>query len=145
MTPGSAVVVALTATAMVGFRAGSFSSTYRLDSVSGNTNSLVLNSGAAVIDVGSSNTQELRVTVFGGASRNADLSGPNQLLASFNDEGTHQGGIATIGQGVCKLHVATFSAQGMSGTLDCQNVAPLMGSSAPAGFQASIQAKAAAG
>lgn len=131
--------------ATITFRAGSFSSTYTLDSDSNPANGLVLSSRQAFLDLGSASTQELRVTVIGGAAANSDLSGPNQVLASFADETTHQGGIATVGQGLCKLHLATFGATGMSGNLDCENVAPLMGSSGQVNFQASIQANPAAG
>lgn len=137
--------IALKATATINFRAGSFSSTYMLDSDSNPANGLVLSSRQAFLDLGSSSTQELRVTVIGGGAANSDLSGPDQVLASFADEATHQGGIATTGQGSCKLHLATFGADGLSGSLDCENVAPLMGSSAPVEFQASIQATQAAG
>ena len=144
-SPGPGGGIALKATATINFRAGSFSSTYTLDSDSNPANGLVLSSRQAFLDLGSSSTQELRVTVIGGAAANSELSGPNQVLASFTDETTHQGGIATAGQGLCKLHLATFGAAGMSGSLDCENVAPLMGSSGQVNFQASIQARPAAG
>ena len=144
-SPGPGGGIALKATATINFRAGSFSSTYALDSDANPANGLVLSSRQAFLDLGSSSTQELRITVIGGAAANSDLSGPNQVLASFADETTHQGGIATVGQGLCKLHLATFGATGLSGSLDCENVAPLMGSSGQVNFQASIQALPAAG
>src|SRR5215471_13732989 len=76
-SPGAGVAIALKATAMISFRAGSFSATYVLNSGSNSANSLIVSAGDEVLDLGSPDAQEFRMTVFGRASAGADLSGPD--------------------------------------------------------------------
>ena len=141
-SPSSApgLAVALKATASITFRAVGFTRSYTLDSDSNPANGLTTSSRQAFLDLGLSSGQELHVTVVGDGAPGATLRGATEILASFTDSVAHGGGIATVGQGTCTLALTRFGADGMAGTLDCENVAPLMGAAGPVGFTASIDA-----
>lgn len=139
-SPGPGIAIALRARATVMFHAGGFTRQYQLDSDSNPANDLQLESGQAFLDLGSSNDQELRVTVVGSGAPGATLKGADQVLAFFTDEVARVGGIATVGQGTCTLALTRFGTTGMAGNLDCEDVAPLMGASGPVDFQASFDA-----
>lgn len=136
--PGLAV--ALKATASITFQSAGFTKTYTLDSDSNPANGLTTSSGQAFLDLGTSSGQELHVTVIGDGAPGAMLRGATEILASFTDSVAHVGGIATVGQGTCTLLLTRFGPDGLAGSLDCENVAPLMGAGGPVGFTASLNA-----
>jgi hypothetical protein len=137
---GPGIEIALKATATISFQSSGFSRQYQLASGSNLANSLDLESHQAFLDLGSSSTQELRVTVVGGGAPGVTLQGPREVLASFEDTVARVGGIATVGQGSCTLMLTRFGSDGMAGSLDCQNVAPSLGSASPVSLQASLDA-----
>jgi hypothetical protein len=139
-SPGPGIGIALNATATISFQSSGSSRQYQLTSGSNPANALDLESHQAFLDLGSSGTQELRVTVVAGGAPGVTLQGPSQVLASFEDAVAHVGGIATVGQGSCTLMLTRFGSDGMAGSLDCQNVAPSLGSASPVSFQASLDA-----
>lgn len=65
------------------------------------------------------------------------MKGPNQILAAFGDLVEH-GGIATVGRGQCTLALPRFGTDRLAGSLDCENVATLVGAVGPVSFQASV-------
>lgn len=137
---GPGIAIAVSATATVTFRAGTSSREYQLASGSNPRNALDLESRQAFLDLGTTATQELSVTVIGGGAPGATLKGPSRVLASFDDSVAHVGGIATVGQGTCTLTLSRFGQDGMAGMLDCEDVAPVMGAASPVSFQASLDA-----
>jgi hypothetical protein len=139
-SPGPGIGIALKATATISFQSGGFSRQYQLSSGSNSANAIDLESHQAFLDLGASGIQELRVTVVGDGAPGVTLQGPRQVLASFEDAVAHVGGIATVGQGSCILMLTRFGTDGMAGSLDCQNVAPSLGSASPVSFQASLDA-----
>jgi hypothetical protein len=139
-SPGPGVAIALKGSATITFRAAGFSREYQLASGSNTSNGLEVGSGQAFLDLGGLSTEELRVTVISGGAPGVTLKGAGQVLASFEDETAHVGGIATVGQGICTLTLTRFGSDGLAGDLDCQDVAPSMGAGSPVGFQASLDA-----
>ena len=135
---GASLAIALKGSARVFFRAGNFEQSYSLQTESGQTNSIDPGGGQAYLDFGSSSTQRLGVTVVGGGASGATLKGPDKVLALFDDSVAREGGISTVGQGLCVFALTEFGSGGLGGELDCENVAPAMGASAPVRFQASI-------
>lgn len=139
----SGIGIALKATATVTFHGAGFDRNYTLDSSGNAANGLTMESRQAFLDLGGPQAQELKVTVIGDAAAGAHLQGANQVLANFTDSVAKQGGIATQGQGVCTLDLTRFGSDGLAGNLDCENVVPDLGSTAPVSFRATIDAVSA--
>ena len=134
------MAIALKGSARVTFQAAGFTREYQLASNANPGSGLDPEGRQAFLDFGTLETQELRVTVIDGGAAGATLKGPNQVLASFEDSVAHMGGIATVGQGTCTLSLTVFGAAGITGELDCQDIAPLMAAGGPVSFRASLDA-----